>query len=65
MKKTLTVLAAGVAMAAVAASSAQAADDVLIGSCIYKFDDTFMTGVRNNMQKAAADLGSRLKPPTA
>ncbi len=61
MKKTLTVLAAGVAMAAVAASSAQAADDVLIGSCIYKFDDTFMTGVRNNMQKAAADLGAEIE----
>ena len=61
MKKTLTALAAGVIMATVAATSAQAADDVLIGSCIYKFDDTFMTGVRNNMQKAADDLGAEIE----
>ncbi|MBU3827445.1 MAG: galactose ABC transporter substrate-binding protein [Candidatus Anaerobiospirillum merdipullorum] len=61
MKKTLTALAAGVIMATVAATSAQAADDVLIGSCIYKFDDTFMTGVRNNMQKAADELGAEIE----
>ena len=61
MKKTLTALAAGVIMATVAATSAQAADDVLIGSCIYKFDDTFMTGVRNNVQKAADELGAEIE----
>ena len=60
MKKTLTALAAGIAFAALSASAAQA-DDVLIGSCIYKFDDTFMTGVRNNMQKAADDLGAEIE----
>lgn len=61
MKKTLTALAAGVVLASMTAVSAQAADDVLIGSCIYKFDDTFMTGVRNNMQKAAADAGVEIE----
>ena len=34
-----------------------APDDVSIGVCIYKFDDTFMTGVRNNMLLAAEELG--------
>lgn len=33
---------------------------ISIGSCIYKFDDTFMTGVRNNMQAAADKLGATL-----
>ncbi|NLL36333.1 MAG: galactose ABC transporter substrate-binding protein [Fretibacterium sp.] len=37
------------------------ADDVLVGSCIYKFDDTFMTGVRNNMNAGAAELGVELE----
>ena len=59
MKKTVTALAAGV-MLATLSMSAQASD-TLIGSCIYKFDDTFMTGVRNNMEKAAADLGAEIE----
>jgi len=37
-----TVLVLGLAVSAMAA-------DVLVGACIYKFDDTFMTGVRNAM----------------
>lgn len=60
MKKTVTVMAAALSLA-VASMTAQAADDVLIGSCIYKFDDTFMTGVRNNMQQAASDLGAEIE----
>lgn len=60
MKKTLTALAAGVMIASVAAA-AHADEDVLIGSCIYKFDDTFMTGVRNNMQKAAEEAGAEIE----
>ncbi len=60
MKKTLTALAAGVMLAAVTAS-AHADEDVLIGSCIYKFDDTFMTGVRINMQKAAEEAGAEIE----
>lgn len=60
MKKSLTAIAASVMFATMAASSAQASD-VLIGSCIYKFDDTFMTGVRNNMQKAAEKLGAEIE----
>lgn len=35
-------------------------DPVTVGSCIYKFDDTFMTGVRNNMTTEAGVLGSTL-----
>ena len=52
-KAKFTAIAAGVMFAATM-GAAQAADDVLIGSCIYKFDDTFMTGVRNNMEKAGS-----------
>lgn len=32
-----------------------------IGTCIYKYDDTFMTGVRNNMQAQADALGIGLE----
>lgn len=35
--------------------------DVLIGSAIYKFDDTFMTGVRTAMTNAAKELGAKLE----
>lgn len=34
--------------------------DVSIGTCIYKFDDTFMTGVRNNMEARAKALGAEI-----
>ncbi len=37
------------------------ATDVSVGACIYKFDDTFMTGVRNNMTAAADELGVKLE----
>lgn len=43
-----------------AASSAAAATSVNVGVCIYKFDDTFMTGVRNNMNKQAETLSAKL-----
>ena len=36
-------------------------DGILVGSCIYKFDDTFMTGVRTNMQAEADALGATLE----
>lgn len=48
------------AAASSAAASTVAASDVNIGVCIYKFDDTFMTGVRNNMTKEASTLGVKL-----
>lgn len=34
--------------------------DVTIGSCIYKFDDTFMTNVRNAMTAAGENLGCKV-----
>jgi len=37
------------------------AEDVLIGSAIYKFDDTFMTGVRDAMTKQAEEKGATLE----
>nr|WP_319489760.1 galactose ABC transporter substrate-binding protein [uncultured Caproiciproducens sp.] len=43
-----------------AAASTVAASDVNVGVCIYKFDDTFMTGVRNNMTAQAGTLGAKL-----
>jgi len=41
--------------------AAMAAEDVLVGSCIYKFDDTFMTGVRNSMAAEMKRLGGELE----
>lgn len=35
--------------------------DISIGACIYKFDDTFMTGVRNAMTDTAKGLGVGLE----
>lgn len=52
------------APAASAAASEAAnvdASDVSVGVCIYKFDDTFMTNVRNAMSAAAKDLGAQLE----
>ncbi len=60
MKKSLLAIAATAALSMAVATSAQASD-VLIGSCIYKFDDTFMTGVRNNMEQAATALGAEIE----
>ncbi|HEX3018103.1 MAG TPA: galactose ABC transporter substrate-binding protein [Caproicibacter sp.] len=48
------------ASAASAAASTVAASDVSVGTCIYKFDDTFMTGVRNAMTADAKTLGITL-----
>jgi methyl-galactoside transport system substrate-binding protein len=48
------------AASAAPAASTVAASDVSVGVCIYKFDDTFMTGVRNNMSAQAKTLGSNL-----
>ena len=42
------------------AAGAMAAD-VLVGACIYKFDDTFMTGVRNAMTAEMKELGGELE----
>lgn len=42
-------------------TGAEALGDVSVGVCIYKFDDTFMTGVRNNMQAQADALGISLE----
>ena len=55
--------AAGGSSAGGAGASGGAADysDVSIGSCIYKYDDTFMTGVRTNMQAKADELGVKLE----
>lgn len=57
----MTALAAGVMLASFVSTANAASDDVLIGSCIYKFDDTFMTGVRNNMEKVAKQLGDDIE----
>lgn len=47
--------------ASTAESTGEDASDVLIGSCIYKFDDTFMTGVRNEMEARAKTLGATVE----
>ena len=49
--------AASTGNAAPAAAPTAAASDVTVGVCIYKFDDTFMTGVRDNMTAQSKTLG--------
>ncbi|WP_337102544.1 galactose ABC transporter substrate-binding protein [Paenibacillus sp. YIM B09110] len=63
-KKIIPVLVAGAMMAAVTAgcgnannnenSEGSSGDSSTIGVAIYKFDDTFMTGVRNAIESAAS-----------
>ncbi len=48
------------AESAAVSEAGPAASDVSVGVCIYKFDDTFMTGVRNNMTEQAKTLGATL-----
>ena len=43
------------------AQGSSEATDVLIGSAIYKFDDTFMTGVRTAMENQAKDQGAKIE----
>lgn len=54
-------LAAVLALAFAGAAFAIEADEVLVGACIYKFDDTFMTGVRNNMKAEMEKIGGELE----
>lgn len=41
-------------------SAAGDASDIVVGAVIYKFDDTFMTGVRNAMTEASKARGNQL-----
>ncbi|MBQ3447473.1 MAG: galactose ABC transporter substrate-binding protein [Synergistaceae bacterium] len=59
MKKHAAILAA--AVLALSAVSAFAATDALVGACIYKFDDSFMTGVRNAMRAEMERQGGELE----
>ena len=59
MKEHAAILAA--AVLAVSAAAAFAATDALVGACIYKFDDTFMTGVRNAMRAEMDRQGGELE----
>ena len=58
MKKLAVILSAVLALTAV---TAYAATDALVGACIYKFDDTFMTGVRNAMRAEMDKQGGELE----
>lgn len=59
MKKFAVLLA--VAVLAVSSLAAFADTDALVGACIYKFDDTFMTGVRNAMRAEMDKQGGELE----
>lgn len=58
--QTTSTASTGTASTAASAAASATAKDVSIGVCIYKFDDTFMTGVRNNMTAQATTLGAKL-----
>jgi methyl-galactoside transport system substrate-binding protein len=53
--------AAPAASAAASEAANTDASDVSVGVCIYKFDDTFMTNVRNAMTADAKELGAQLE----
>lgn len=59
MKKYVVIVAT--VCLALSATVALAATDALVGACIYKFDDTFMTGVRNAMRAEMEKLGGELE----
>ncbi|NLB89999.1 MAG: galactose/glucose ABC transporter substrate-binding protein MglB [Clostridiales bacterium] len=61
MKKLLAMLLAAVMVLSLGGIVLAEANDVLIGACIYKFDDTFMTGVRNQMQATTDELGAKVE----
>ena len=42
-------------------SKSESNSNILIGSAIYKFDDTFMTGVRTAMEKQSDDEGVKIE----
>jgi len=56
--KKIVLAAVVLALSAIAAF---AASDTLVGACIYKFDDTFMTGVRNAMRAEMEREGGELE----
>lgn len=56
MKKwTVFILLSAMLVTAAGCSSGASSDEPSIGVAIYKFDDTFMTGVRNSIEDAAKD----------
>ncbi len=59
MKKGILVSMA--VLAVFGAAVAFAETDALVGACIYKFDDTFMTGVRNAMRAEMEKQGGELE----
>lgn len=61
MKKLLAMLLTAVMLLSLGGAVLAEAGDVSIGACIYKFDDTFMTGVRNQMTATAEELGVKLE----
>jgi len=76
MKKWLPIMLAGTMLATIAAgcsssgdgksstapsSGASGSGDMTIGVAIYKFDDTFMTGVRNAISDAAGAAGVKVE----
>ncbi|MBE7030086.1 MAG: galactose ABC transporter substrate-binding protein [Ruminococcaceae bacterium] len=55
MKRMIGLTAAVCALSMLAGCSGDTASESTIGVAIYKYDDSFMTGVRNQIQKSAVD----------
>lgn len=51
----------GAAASGESADTSKSSGEKLIGGAIYKFDDTFMTGVRTAMTDAAKEAGVKLE----
>ncbi len=60
MKKTIVLALVALLIVVSASAFVFAAKTVNIGCVIYKFDDTFMTAVRNNISAAAKEKGAKV-----
>lgn len=61
MKKTIIflVMILMLVMSCAGGSKEQGTDKLNIGTTLYKFDDTFISTVRNNIEKRNADMGNK------
>lgn len=58
---TSTLAGCGAKKADSTSTASTNSSNVLVGSAIYKFDDTFMTGVRNAMESQSKDKGLKVE----
>lgn len=60
MKKTFVVFTLVMLLCTIFIGSVAAADEIVIGASIRKYDDTFLTEMRNNMKAKGDELGMKI-----